>query len=554
MARNVSGAPTFINRDGSFELGELLKFVQENGSDPLWAEPEDSFEDIIKFVRKVDWGKEIHYSFCTDPGGGSMAGKAMQYGRFAPAHPTKNIKGRVNPKHQTLTFAFDNFTGELTKGNVNAYMNTIQQEMDSKNSIHKSSLMLQMLGDGTGRQGTPSGLGPNNTSSGASFAVTSNTAPLKIKMSTLAAAVGSTAWFVEGGVFSFAYVDRDLNNDGVNEVAAAAGRVRFLAVKFTDSLGASVTYDAFSVQAIHQSQDYIEVLPCRILSADPTKDSNFIQVPSEWVSGGTGPFTVTLVRGRSADGLAAATDTVFGLPLADISLFIGATLDAQQQTMLHPGYLNPSQAQARLQLGIGWTSSTEIDLISAYVPTGLHALLCDREHIMHGISRSSVLMNLPTYISNGGGELTFNTFLSALTEHTTRNRGKMADFSVLLMNPLVSASLIALSESNRIVMDREDVRGRKNRKIIQIGERTFVFEDSSCMRKDKIYGINEGSPKMYDGQMKPFSVGGVSAFPLLIEGERVDATVKHASMTCEMVLKNARSNMVIDDFKISALS
>jgi len=553
MPRNVSNTATFINRDGSFELGELLKYVQENGSDPLWAEPEDSFEDIIKFVRKVDWGKEIHYSFCTDPGGGAMAGKAMQYGRFAPAHPTKNIKGRVNPKHQTVTYAFDNFTGDITKGNVNAYMNSIQQEMDSKNSIQKSSLMLQMLGDGTGRQATPAGFGPSNTSSGASFVVASNTQPLRVKISTLAAAAGSVAWFVEGSVISFAYVDRDLNNDGTNEVTAANGRVRLLGIKYTAASAETVTYDAFSVQAIHQSQDYVELLPCRILSADPTKDSDFIQIPNEWVTG-TGPYTVSLVRGRSAGGIPAATDTVFGLPLADISLFIGAALDDQYQTMIHPGYLNPTQAQAKEQLGIGWTSATNIDLLSAYVPTGLHALLCDREHVLHGISRSSVLMNLPTYISQGGGELTFNTFLAALTEHSTRNRGKMADFSVMLMSPLVSASLIALSESNRIVMDREDVRGRKNRKIIQLGDKTFVFEDSSCMRKDKIYCINDGSPKMYDGQLRPVSIGGVSAFPLLIDGERRDATVKHANVTCEMVLKNARTNMVIDDFKVTALN
>jgi hypothetical protein len=59
---------------------------------------------------------------------------------------------------------------------------------------------------------------------------------------------------------------------------------------------------------------------------------------------------------------------------------------------------------------------------------------------------------------------------------------------------------------------------------------------------------------LYDGQLKPVSIGGVSIFPALVDGERTDVSMKHSNLTCEMVVKGARKNLVIDDFKITALN
>jgi hypothetical protein len=449
---------------------------------------------------------------------------------------------------------YDNFTGDLSTGEINSYMQTIRQELESKNSIFKSCLMLQTLSDGTARNGTPAGLGKNNTSSGASFTLDDNVSPLRVKLSTDPAAAGAAAWFTEGQVISFVYEDRDLNNDGVNEAASGAGKIRFLSLRFDDAgAGTATQYDAFTVVAIHQSSNIIELWPVRVATATPTQNNGYNQFES-WVPGGTGAVTVTPFRGRTIDGQTAAIDTVFGLQIADINLVIGAAITDQYQTLIHPEYIHTTQAEAKLQLGQGWTSSTEMSSLCKYVPTGLHTLLCDRTHTVHGINRSSVLMNLPTYISNYGAELTFNSFLRALTDHTTRNRKALPDWNVMLMNSLVKSSLISLSESSRMIQTGDGVRGKPNKQFMNVNGKMFQFEDSSCMRADKVYAIADGTMHLYDGQLKPVSIGGVSIFPALVDGERTDVSMKHSNLTCEMVVKGARKNLVIDDFKITALN
>jgi len=552
MARDVWSAAAFFQNSSEFNLNELLKFVQEAGAMSIWAEPEDSFEDVITIRRKINWGKQILYALCVDPGGGAMAGKLMQGGRFAPGHRTKNIQGQVLPKHQTVTYQYDNFTGDLTTGEINAYMQSIRQELESKNSIFKSTLMIQLLGDGTSRLATPVGFGADNKASGASFTLDTTLTPLKIKLSTAFDAAGCAAWMVEGMAISFVYIDRDLNNDGVNEATVANGRTRFLSVKMTDGV-TTREYDSFTVVRIKQSENCIEVLPIRETTTSPSIDRDFAQY-NEWVPGAAGAITVSLARGRTVDGMAAATDTVFGAGLADISLFCGASLSDQYQTIMHPGYIHSTQAEAKLQLGYGWTANTEMSTLSKYVPTGLETLLCDTTHTVHGIHRANVLQHLPTVVTNHGRELTFNTFLSALTDHHNRNRKMLPEWTVLYMNPIVESSLIALSEASRILCDGEGVRGRSNKKFIKRGEKNFQFESSSCMRADKVYGIADGTVTLYDGQLKPVSIGGVSVFPQLVNGYRVDVSEKHANVTAECAIKTPRKNMVIQDFKTTALN
>lgn len=552
MPVGVSTAAFFQN-SSSFNLTELLKYIQESGADPLWAEPEDSFEDIITIRRKVNWGKQILYALCVDPGGGAMQGKLMQGGSFAPGDRTRNIQGQVHPKHQTLTYQYDNFTGEITKGEINAYMNSVQQEYESKNSIFKSSLMLQLLGDGTSRQGTPVGFGASDTASGATFTLASVTTPMKIKISTASADAGCAAWFVEGQVISVLYTDRDLNDDGTDEVTAANGKVRFLSLSFEDAgAGTATAYDAFRIVKVAQTESAIYVMPARVTNSVATSD-NYYSQPAEWVSGGTGAVTVTPYRGRTVDYVAVGTDTVFGASINDLNLVIGSATTDHYQTVMHPGYIHGTQAEAKLQLGIGWAATTEMSSLSKFVPTGLDTLLTNDANTVHGINRASILQHLPTIVGNNNRELTFNTFLAALTEHQNRNKKALPEWSVMYMNPLVESSLIALSEASRMITDGNGVRGRSNKKFIEKGGKKFQFEASSCMRGDKIYCIADGTMTLYDGSMKDVNIGGVSIFPQLVSGSRVDVSEKYATCTAEMAVKKLRLNMVINNFKTTAL-
>jgi hypothetical protein len=549
----VSNTAAFFQNSSTFSLNELLKYVQENGADPLWTEPEDSFEDIITIRRKVNWGKQILYTLCVDPGGGAMSGKLFQGGGFAPGDRTRNIQGQVQPKHQTMTYQYDNFTGDLTNGEINAYVSSVKQEYDSKNSIFKSALMLQLLGDGTSRQGTPIGFGDSDVSSGATFTLATNQTPMRIKMSMDPTAAGSAAWFVEGQVISILYIDRDLNDDGTNEVTAANGKVRFVSLSFDDAgAGTATQYDAFRIVRIKQSESIVEVMPARVTGTVANVDNNYSQ-PSEWVSGGTGVVTVTPYRGRTVEGTLAATDTVFGATINDVNLIIGAALTDQYQTVMHPGYVHSTQAEAKLQLGLGWTSATEMSSLSKYVPTGLDTLLTNVANTVHGINRASILQHLPTVSNANGRELTFNTFLAALTDHQNRNKKQLPEWSVMYMNPLVESSLIALSEASRILIDGPGVRGKEGKVFIQKGGKKFQFETSSCMRQDKIYCVADGTMTLYDGAMKDVNIGGVSIFPQLVSGSRVDVSEKYTKVTAEMAVKKLRLNMVINNFKTTAL-
>lgn len=553
MTRTVDSTATYFQNDSSMILQELLKYYQEHGADPIWAEVKDSFEGIIVRKPKVNWGREIRYTMCVDPGGGAMSGKLMQGGRFAPADKTRNIQGVINPKHQTVTYQFDNMMDIFTQGEANAYASSVKQEFDSKNSIFKTTMMLQLLGDGTSRQAQPIGFGSSDTSSGASFTVTDNTTPLRVKLSSAADAAGCSAWFAEGQVVSFFYNDRDLNDDGTDEAAVGAGKVRFLSLSFDDAGGGSATqYDAFRVVEIDQLNDAIYLWPARITGTIGNVDNEYGQYTG-WVSGGTGAITVTPYRGRTVDGQLVATDTVLGAQINDINLVIGAALDTHAQCLMHPGYHAPTQAEARLQLGIGWSSATEMSSLSKYVPTGLHTLLCDRTHTVHGINRASVRQHLPTYHDNNGQELTFNTFNLALSTHQNRNHKDMTDWAVMYMNPLVASSLIALSEGSRIICEGDGLRGQKGKKLIVKNGTTYEFEDSSVMRKDKIYCIAKECMYLYDGNLRPVKFGGVELFPQLVSGNRVDVTEKYAKVLGEAVIKNPRRCMVIDNFKTSAL-
>ena len=535
----------------SFSLTELLKIIQENGIDPLWAEVEDSLEAVIDHAS-ADWGQEVRYSLNVDAGGGAFGRIAQQSGRFSPGDKTRNILGKVYPKYQTFTYQFERFHQKLSKTQAQAYIENAKQEYMMKNAFQKSFMVLQMLGDGTGRQGVPVGLGATDAATGATFTVADVTTPMKIKLGATSTSAGSSAWFLEGSMISIVYIDRDLDDNGTDEVTAANGKVRFVSLSFDDAgAGTATAYDAFRVVKVDQEDDAIYVMPGRVTGTTGTDNGAFTQV-SEWVASGTGAVTVTPYRGRTADYVAVATDTVFGASINDLALIFGGET-AHYASLIHPQYLAESQASAKLQVGLGWASTTDIATISDGVFTGLETLLLNQSNTVHNINRASVMQYLPTIKDNGGKDVTFNTLYAFLAQHHNRNRKVQTDWSTVLMNPITYSNMVALSENDRRITEGVGIRGEDGAKYIQFGGKKYQLESHSVMRRDRIFTIANKAITLHDGKIESVEVGGQKEFLSIQNGQRVNINEAYATVAGEMSVKGLRRCGVITNFKTSVL-
>jgi hypothetical protein len=536
----------------SFSLTELLKIIQDNGIDPLWAEVEDGLEAVINH-EAADWGQEVRYALTVDAGGGAFGRLAQQKGRFMKGDRTKNILGKIYPKYQTFTYQFERFAQKLSKTQAQAYIENAKQEYMQKNAFQKSFMILQMMGDGTGRQGTPVGLGALDTASGASFTLSDVQTPMKIKLGTSATTAGSAAWFLEGSMVSFVYSDRDLNDDGTDEVTAANGRVRFVSFSFEDAgAGTAIKYDAFRVVKVDIEDDALFVVAGRVATSTATEDNgDFVQV-SEWVSGGTGAVTVTPYRGRSVNFIAAATDTVFDAQINDLNLIFGGE-SAHYVSLIHPQYVAQDQAAAKLQLGIGWGATTEISTISDGIFTGMETLLMNESNTVHNISRANVLQYLPTIKDNQNRDLTFNTMFAWIAQHHNRNRKSANEWNLILQNPITEASLIGLSELDRRITEGKGIRGEDGAKMIRMGGKNYQFESHSVMRRDRVFTIAKGALTLHDGKIEDVSVDGQTQFLTVDGGQRINVTEAYATVTGEMSVKGLRRCGAIKNFKAPLL-
>ena len=537
----------------SFSLGELLKIIQKAGIDPLWAEIEDGLEAVIKH-ESPDWGQEVRYALTVDAGGAAFGRIAQQGGRFMAGDRTKNILGKIYPKYQTFTYQFERFHQKLSKTSQQAYIENAKQEYMQKNAFQKSQSILQLMGDGTGRQGLPIGFGDSDTATGATFTISDNASPLKIKLSSLNTAAGGAAQFLEGSVVSFVYGDRCTDaNDAANVATLANSVVRFLSLSCSDAgAGPTTAYDAFRVVLVDQSNDAIYVVPARVTGATGDADGTTYVQTTEWCAGGSGVVTVTPYRGRRVEFVAGATDTLFATTLVDLALFFGGET-AHNSAIIHPNYVVQSQAQAKLQLGIGWTGTTEISTINDGVFTGLETLLMNRSNTVHNISRSNVLQYLPSLKDNGGRDLTFNSFFAFLAEHHNRNRKNATDWNLMLMNPLTEASLISLSELDRRIMEGKGIRGEDGAKMIKMGGKTYQFESHSVMRRDRVFMLAKDAVTLHDGKIEDVEVGGQKEFLSIQGGARVNVIEAYATVTGEMSVSGLRRCGAIHNFKASIL-
>jgi hypothetical protein len=353
-------------------------------------------------------------------------------------------------------------------------------------------------------------------------------------------------------MISIVYSDRDLNDDGTDEVTAANGRVRFVALSFEDAgAGTAVKYDAFRVVKIDQEDDAIYVMPGRLATATSTENGNFTQ-NSEWVVGGTGAVTVTPYRGRSADFLAAATDTVFDATINDLNLILGGET-AHYAALIHPQFVSETQAAAKLQLGIGWASTTDISTIHDGVLTGLETLLLNQSNTIHNINRASVMQYLPTIKDNGGKDVTFNTLYAFLAQHHNRNRKMQTDWSAVLMNPITYSNMVALSENDRRITEGVGIRGEDGAKYIQFNGKKYQLESHSTMRRDRIFTIANKAITLHDGKIESVEVGGQKEFLSIQNGQRINVNEAYATVCGEMSVKGLRRCGVITNFKASVL-
>jgi hypothetical protein len=459
---------------------------------------------------------------------------------------TKNILGKIYPKYQTFTYQFERFHQKLSKTSQQAYIENAKQEYMQKNAFQKSQMILQFMGDGTGRQGQPVGFGDSDTASGANFTLTGITAPLKIKMSSLNSAAGSCAHLLEGSVVSVVYASRDLDNSGADDATLANSIPRYLAMLFTPNAGTAVAYDAFRVVKIDQSGDAIYVLPARVATSTATEDNGAWTQTGEWAPGGTGVVTVTFKHGRRCD---LVTGGIFDGVIADIAVQVLGGESVHCASLIHPNNTNQDIAGARLQLGIGWGATTEISTISDGVFTGLETLLMNTSNTVHNISRSNILQYMASYKDNGGRDLTFNSFYGFLAEHHNRNRKEATDWNLLLVNPLTEASLIQLSELDRRITEGKGIRGEEGAKLIKMGGKTYQVESHSVMRKDRVFMLAKDAITLYDGKVEDVNIGGQKEFLQIQNGNRVNVVEAYATVTGEMAVQGLRRCGAISNSK-----
>jgi hypothetical protein len=271
---------------------------------------------------------------------------------------------------------------------------------------------------------------------------------------------------------------------------------------------------------------------------------------NEWVTNGAaGAVTVTPVKGIRADY--PSVDAGHGVALANFAQVFVAGAAGTYVSLIHPLYVNNDQAQAKLQLGLGWTSATEMSSLSDGVLTGLETLLTNRTNTVHGISRSTIRQYLPTHKDGHSNELSFNMLYSAIAQHVNRNRGMLPEWSIVGMNPVPYSSMVSASENDRRITEGSGIRGEKGAKYIEIFGKKFQLESSSVQKKGLVYCIADKSVKLKDGELRDITVSGQNQFLTIRDGQRVNVVEAYGEVVGECCVEGVRRSMFINNFKFS---
>lgn len=600
---NISENTAFSN--AQFRQSDLLKFIQEKGSKTLWR----VVSGLDSVTKRGEWpgGKELRYHLTVDAGGGAFSGLNSVGGVFANPDKAYGIQAFMVPKYQTMTMYFDRIMGKLSDSDQKAYLGSMKMEYEQKTLFQKSFNNLQQVMDGTGRVGTPIGLGASNTASGNSFSMTNPSTLLKVKLSSADTATGSAAYFMEGMVVSFMYPNYDDDDNGTVATTKADCVPRFAVLGFKAS-GVRSYYDAFRVVRINQSSNEILLAPARKAAGDSDTYTPYTTVEAGhmvqqgasatmWCAG-TGTVTVTPWQGRTT-ALGAPTDTnglTGGASLGfnhffDYSGFTSyASADHLTATFLVlTGYIptgtvdyglgnadfssyssstQTNAACARAILGLGWDpnvdsayspSALDVSLINPYLVTGIETLLFNETNMVQGVPRYSIQQYLPTKKDLNAQPLTFNSLFSGVAEHYVRNRDKdpnssdIIQWNLLDMNPLTYTSILSLSETDRRITDDKGIRGTSC-KVIQVGNKKFELNMNSSMRLDRIVGLPKDSIQMKGGTLDAVDIDGQKQYMSLnSSGRRTNAYEQYYTIQAEQYVENLRDTMYFRNFTISII-
>ena len=568
---------------GQFTSSGLLKLIQEVGSSLLFVE-QSSLDSVL--VRKgAEWkgGKIRTFNLTLDPGGAAFGGMQFNSGRFLPGDYSTYLTAYLQPKFQTSTMLYQRFLDSFTKDEMSAYINHLKSETSNKASAFKSLSNTWLLGDGTGRIGTPIGLGASNAASGASFTIADPATPLKIKLSTAKGAVGNAVNFYEGMVVSFLYPDYDPNNDGTESTTYTDCDVRYLTLEFVAGSTKSY-YDAFRVVKVDVRDDAIYLVPCRESapaagSYAPTSsyapNEAYVQKQGSttmWCAG-SGTVTVKPYHGMTTANAIATTLTA----IPDLAVLFDPVTQFANAATLKGFYIVPTHHVpsgtvdygynnndfstytsvsktnaeiARLMLGFGWTSSTAVDLINPFVPTGIQSLLVNQANTINGINRASTPQINSTSYDTGNRPLSFNEMFKFITDHANRNKNLIPEWNVLLMGTLAYESMIGQSELDRRITEQKGIRGEDSAKTIRINGKLFQLDSHEAMRNDFIYSLPKGMIEQHGGKPTPVSVGGQSEFLSLASGRRINTVESYNTIVMEYCLRIPRAAAFMQNFNL----
>jgi hypothetical protein len=602
---NIAEANNFSN--AQFRQSDLLKFIQEKGSKTLWR----VVSGLDSVTKRGEWpgGKELRYHLTVDAGGGAFSGLNSTGGVFANPDKAYGIQAFMVPKYQTMTMYFDRIMGKLSDSDQKAYLGSMKMEYEQKTLFQKSFNNLQQIMDGTGRVGTPIGLGSTNAGIGAdSFTLTNPSTLLKVKLSSADTATGSAAYFMEGMVVSFLQPNYNDSDDGSTFTTASTCVPRFMVLGFKAANGSPVRsyYDAFRVVRINQSSNEILLAPARKAAGDSDTYTPYTSVDaSHMVQQGasatmwcneSGTVTVTPWQGRTT-ALGAPTQTTVlngnaGSVRGFDHMFGGGITDSTHPVacfLVLTGYIptgtvdyglgnadfssyNSSQlsnaAAARAVLGLGWDinvdpnyspTALDISLVNPYLVTGIETLLFNETNMVQGVPRYSIQQYLPTKKDLNAQPLTFNSLFSGVAEHYVRNRDKdpnssdIIQWNLLDMNPLTYTSILSLSETDRRITDDKGIRGTSC-KVIQVGNKKFELNMNSSMRLDRIVGLPKDSVQMKGGTLDPVDIDGQKQYMALNStGRRTNAYEQYYTIQAEQYVENLRDTLYFRNFTISII-
>jgi len=564
--------------DGNYAHSEILKTIQATMNNVLWTQAPGTFRSMIKHVA-FNWGGPIEDFYSVDPGGLAMGGISQTSGKFVRGDKTSHAKGEIIPSVQTATIEYERQLNLLSAGDKKSYINNKSEEYESKAMLMKSYLYQQTLGDGTGRWCEPVGIGPDNISSGATATLTRDTFytpvidPLKMKISDLSISVGSIAHLVEGFAFSLWYADYDADNNGVYEGTTETCVPRVLALGFKGSAtGTEVVYDAFRIVDVDVESGYIYVLPGRRATKGTTAIEHTQQTfvtndgsganDVRWCPGAlTENVIITPYQGISCGSATSMLPTAAATIVNGFDAVFNPTGKTAATFVMHPYYMPDQFDQARLCLGLNWTSATDIGRLNPFIPCGIEGLLMNTTNTIHGISRSRIRQALPTIMNAEGQPMNFEMFRRIVTKHATRNPlykdsevGKKSEggdiskvgshWQHIALNPVVYNSLISSVEFNTLFTDGKGSYGEEGAKTFTYGGKRYQIIPTNEMALRRLWIIPKGALEYFDGTIKDVSNdGGVSKFMKIdpADGQRMNVVQEHKIIQSAMKLKQPRS-------------